>query len=109
MALILVIDDDDDVRAVVSGVLEAAGHEVVHASDGAQGIELQRRLPAVLVITDIVMPEKEGIETIRDLHQEFPKLKIIAMSGGGSLHKTTNYFSTAKELGAHAVLRKPFG
>jgi DNA-binding NtrC family response regulator len=109
MARILIIDDDEDVRAVVSGVLESAGHEVVHASNGAQGIALQRESRAELVITDILMPDKEGIETIRDLKQEFPTLRIIAMSGAGRLLGTTNHLFTAKELGANAILRKPFG
>jgi len=108
MARILIIDDNDDVRAVVADVLETAGHEVVQAPNGARGIELQRRSPAVLVITDILMPEKEGLETIRDLKHEFPTLKVIAMSGAGERPGTTSYLFTAKEIGAHAVLRKPF-
>jgi CheY-like chemotaxis protein len=109
MARILVIDDHEDIRAVVSGVLESAGHEVVLAPNGARGIEAQRRSSADLVITDILMPEKEGLETIRDLKQEFPGLRIIAMSGGGRIPMATNFLSSAKELGADAVLRKPFG
>ncbi len=108
MARILIIDDNDDVRAVVSGVLESAGHEVVQASDGARGLDMQRQSPAVLVITDILMPGKEGIETILDFKKEFPALRIIAMSGGGQVLKTTNHLFTAKEAGAHAVLSKPF-
>lgn len=84
MARILIIDDNDDLRTVICGVLESAGHEVVQAADGVQGIELQRRSPVDLAITDILMPEKEGVETIRDLAREFPALRIIAMSGGAS-------------------------
>ncbi len=109
MARILVIDDNEDVRAVVLGILESAGHEVVLAPDGARGIELQCKSPAVLVITDILMPEKEGIETIRELKRDFPGLKIIAMSGGGRLVGASNHLYTAKEMGADVVLRKPFG
>jgi CheY-like chemotaxis protein len=108
LARILVIDDNADVRSVVVEVLESAGHEVVQAPDGARGIELQRKSPAALVITDILMPEKEGLETIRDLKKEFPALRIIAMSGSGQQVKSS-YLFTAKELGADAVLRKPFG
>src|SRR4051812_35167901 len=107
MARILVIDDNEDVRAVVCGALESAGHEVVHAADGARGVELQRRSPVALVITDILMPEKEGLETIVDLKQEFPQLRIIAMSGAGA-RLTANYLFMARDLGAHAVLSKPF-
>jgi CheY-like chemotaxis protein len=108
MARILVIDDNEDVCAVVCGVLETAGHEAVRAPDGARGVELQRKSPVALVITDILMPEKEGLETIRDLRQEFPSLKIIAMSGAGARLKATNHLFTAQALGAHAVLHKPF-
>lgn len=108
LARILVIDDNDDVRAVILAVLESAGHEVVLASDGARGIELQRKSPADLVITDILMPDNEGIETIRDLKQEFPPVRIIAMSGAAKPLTATDFLITAKALGAHAVLRKPF-
>lgn len=109
MARILVIDDNDDVRMVVAAVLESAGHEVVLAPDGVRGVELQRKSPAALAIIDILMPEKDGIETILDLTREFPDLRIIAMSGAGKRLKTTDHLYTAKELGADAVLRKPFG
>jgi CheY-like chemotaxis protein len=108
MARILVIDDDNDVRSLAQDVLRSAGHEVVVAADGAQGIELQRAKPAAVVITDILMPEKEGLETIRDLKHEFPGLKIIAISGAGKRVKSTAYLLTARELGAQALLRKPF-
>lgn len=111
MAKVLVIDDEDDVRLVVGGVLRAAGYEILSAADGAQGLALLRDggRDVQLVITDILMPEKEGLETIRDLKSEFPAIKVIAMSGGGKVVKSTSHFFTADELGAHAVLRKPFG
>jgi CheY-like chemotaxis protein len=106
---ILVIDDNEDVRSVVSGVLEAAGYEVTVAPDGAQGIDAQRKSPARIVITDILMPNRDGIETIRDFRQEFPTVKIIAMSGAGQRLKNTGpQLFAAKELGANVVLRKPF-
>jgi DNA-binding response OmpR family regulator len=108
MARILVIDDDNDVRSLAQDVLRSAGHEVFVAADGAQGIALQRTKPAAVVITDILMPEKEGLETIRDLKHEFPGLKIIAISGAGKRVKSTAYLLTARELGAQALLRKPF-
>lgn len=107
MAKILVIDDDGDLRELVASVLEAAGHEVYRAADGNRGIAIQRRERADLVITDLVMPEKEGIETIHDLREEFPGLAIIAMSGGGSAG-TDVYLATAGDLGADRVLPKPF-
>jgi DNA-binding response OmpR family regulator len=109
LARILVIDDNEDVRTLVADLLEAAGHEVATAPDGALGIDMQRLAPAALVVTDILMPEKEGLETIRDLKQEFPQLRIIAMSGAGKLIKSSTHLFTAKEIGADAILRKPFG
>ena len=114
MARVLVIDDDGDVRALLRLQLETAGHEVRAARDGAEGLALQRDFQSELVITDIFMPEKEGIETIRDLRDEFPLVKIIAISGGARLTASTRAFSTrelgivATELGVTAVLQKPF-
>jgi len=114
MARIIVIDDDKDVRKVILYELRAAGHEVREAGDGAQGLALQRAAPADLVVTDIYMPEKEGIETIRELKEEFPEVKIIAMSGGGSLRPRMRAFTAqqlavvARELSVGAVLQKPF-
>jgi CheY-like chemotaxis protein len=77
------------------------------AADGEQGIALQRKQPASLLITDIFMPNREGIETIRDFRTEFPDVPIIAMSGGGRLKRQGSLF-TAKALGAEVILRKPF-
>ena len=113
VARIIVIDDDHDVRALMVWDLQAAGHEVRAATDGAHGLSLQRASPADLVVTDIYMPEKEGIETIRELKEQYPTLKIIAVSGGGS-YGSRKGFSTrelsvvAAELGVAAVLQKPF-
>lgn len=114
MARILVIDDDKDIRTLMLFELEAAGHEVRAAADGAQGLALQRASPADVVITDIFMPEKEGIETIRDLRDEFPLVKIIAISGGGNIRGRGQAFTlrdlgvVAAELGVVSVLQKPF-
>ena len=114
MARILIIEDDSDVRTLVCLELEAAGHQVRGAPDGEQGLRLQRQSPADVVVTDIFMPEKEGIETIRDLKEEFPQVKIIAISGGGRLRAHGQGFTTrdlgvvAGELGVSALLQKPF-
>ena len=83
MSHILVIDDDIDLRVIMQEALQAEGYEVSVAADGAQGIALQQKQPASLLITDIFMPNKEGIETIRDFRKEFPNVPIIAMSGVG--------------------------
>jgi CheY-like chemotaxis protein len=112
MARILVIEDEDDLRALAQHALESEGHKVIPAADGAQGLALQRERAADVVITDIYMPEKEGIETIQELKQEFPRVKVIAMSGGGSggrpLSNLESLSTTANALGIDAFLRKPF-
>ena len=112
MARILVIEDEEDSRAIVQQALESDGHEVIPAADGAEGLALQRKNPADLVITDIFMPEKEGIETIHELKQEFPRVKIIAMSGGGTGGRSSSVLeslsTTANALGIDAFLPKPF-
>ena len=104
---ILVIDDDLDLRAILKEALQAEGYIVSVAPDGEQGIALQRKQPASLLITDIFMPNKEGIETIWEFRAEFPDVPIIAMSGGGRLKRQTSLL-TAKVLGAAVILRKPF-
>lgn len=109
MSRILVIDDDDDVRGVVVESLKTAGHEVFSASNGAEGLAFQEKHGADLVITDLIMPEMEGIETIRAFHGAFPAVGIIAMSGGGRSLDARSYLSVARELGADIVLPKPFG
>lgn len=105
MALILVIEDNTQLRRTLVRTLTAAGHDVRDAADGVKGLKLFAESSAALIITDIVMPEKEGIETIRQLRQRAPDLPIIAISGGGRL----DYLGFAKELGATATLTKPFG
>lgn len=108
-ARILVIDDEEDVRALLQDALEEAGYEVVLAANGALGLAAQRLCPADLVVTDLFMPEKEGIETIRDLRNEFPSVEIVAMSGGGRVLNNDTYLFAANSIGARLVLRKPFG
>ena len=107
MARILVIDDEEPVRNVLRQMLERAGHEVAEASDGRVGLRHVREQQIELVITDILMPEQEGIETIRALHKEFPRIKVLAISGGGR-RKNLGVLSEAEFFGAHSVLPKPF-
>ena len=106
MARILVIDDDETILFTLRKMLEKAGHQVQEAKDGKQGIQLFRKAPADVVVTDIVMPEKEGMETIWELRQGFPEAKIIAISGGG-VRSRENYLTTALKLGAHRAISKP--
>lgn len=107
MAKILVIDDEEMARYTVMKILHSAGYEVTEAENGDLGLRRLGSQPADLVITDIIMPEKEGIGTILELKQNYPDVKIIAMSGGG---RTVNldYLGKAQKLGANAAIAKPF-
>ena len=107
MARILIIDDEDLDRMTLSQILEGDGHTVTEATDGEEGIAALRETPVDVVITDILMPNKEGIETIKELRQIAPDVKIIAISGGGRM-QNANYLDVAQKLGANAVLKKPF-
>jgi CheY-like chemotaxis protein len=105
MAEILVIDDEPQMRRLIARLLKGAGHAVREAANGNDGIALFHEALPALVITDILMPDMEGIEMIRLLHQEAPNLPILAISGGGR----AVYLRAATELGATAALEKPFG
>lgn len=107
MARILVIDDEDLVRFTVEQILIAAGHVVATTENGAAGVRRQRETPFDLVITDIMMPEQDGIETIRALKAEFPNLPIIAISGGGRMGNL-NYLEMVKDFGVASTIPKPF-
>ena len=106
VARILLIDDDDLLRDVLAAALTHAGHTVHQAAEGGQGCEIFHATPVDLVITDIIMPGQEGIETILRLRHLNPRLPIIAMSGGAT--NSTVYLSLAAQLGARHVLAKPF-
>ncbi len=107
MKRILVIDDDIQVRQMLKQMLEREGYEIVDAADGAKGIRLYRDEPTDLVITDIIMPEKEGLETIMELKRDFPDIKIIAVSGGGRVD-AGNYLEIARRWGVDRTFTKPF-
>lgn len=107
MARILIIDDEDQPRRMLQQVLMRAGYEVVEARDGNEGLQCFREAPTDVIITDILMPEKEGLETIIDLRRAFPTVKIIAISGGGRTGNL-NFLDIAKRLGAQRTLQKPF-
>lgn len=107
MSRILIIDDDHHILIMTKKMLERAGFEVELASNGNEGLELFKMMPIDLVITDIIMPEKEGLETIRAMKRLRADLKIIAMSGGGKI-SSNNYLDTAKIFGATRGLGKPF-
>ena len=104
---ILVIDDEEQIRTIIKKILEAEGYNVVVAGDGKEGLKAFNESPVDLVITDIIMPEKEGIEIIRDLKNNSENIKIIAISGGGNIGPD-EYLFLAKKLGVDMTLAKPF-
>ena len=107
MTHILVIDDDKLFRSMMRRTLESAGHEVIEAESGNAGLRVFAAKAADLVITDILMPDKEGIETIRELRGRGHAVKILAVSGGGQA-KMLEFLRIAERFGADASLRKPF-
>jgi CheY-like chemotaxis protein len=104
---VLVIDDNEDFADLIRHVLEKEGFSVATARDGRLGMEIQRHQPADIIVTDIYMPRQDGVETIAEMRSEFPKAKIIAMTGRESL---TDYdaLRVADELGAVRTFKKPF-
>lgn len=106
MARILLIDDDEQVLDMLYESLTREGYDVLRASNGEKGLRLYRQKPVDLIITDIIMPEKEGIETIIELRRDFPDVKIIAMSGGGRIG-TKDYLHLAKIFGVQRTFTKP--
>jgi len=103
---VLVIEDDSKVRELLRRMLIRQGYTVDEASDGQKGIHSFRNHPADLIITDLIMPGKEGLETIIDLRREFPRLKIIAISGGG-IDGEDSYLNAARLCGADRIFPKP--
>jgi DNA-binding response OmpR family regulator len=106
MATIYVFDDEPSILLMIKKMLEKAGHEVGIALNGREGMELINEKIPDLIITDIIMPEKEGLETIMELRKKHPGLKIIAISGGGRFGPE-GYLPGAKLLGADLVFQKP--
>ncbi len=102
---ILVIDDDGAMREYASFVLEKAGFNVFSAQDGGEGLAMAKEHAPDAIITDLVMPEMEGIETIREIRSLFPSCGIVAMSGAAN---SETYLAMAQCLGAHTVIQKPF-
>lgn len=104
---VLVIDDEDSVRSMTKAALTKAGYQVFWAANGIEGLKVLETQTVELVLTDVLMPEKEGAETIVEIRQRFPSVRIIAMSGGG---RTENMrpLKIAGDLGADVLLAKPF-
>jgi CheY-like chemotaxis protein len=106
MAKILVFDDEPSILLMLKKLLEKAGYEVEVALNGKEGMALFEKNKPDLLITDIIMPEKEGLETIYELRRSYPDLKIIAISGGGRIGPD-GYLPGAKLMGANAIFTKP--
>ena len=107
MSHILVIDDDIHIRELINIMLESEGHTVDLAEDGLIGLDLVEEDKFDLIITDIIMPNQEGIETIVKIKSKSPKTKILAISGGGRIG-STNYLTLAENFGVDKTLSKPF-
>ena len=117
MTKVIIIDDEEDIRIALKEVFVRAGFEVEVASDGNEGMNLLREHGADLVITDVIMPGSDGVETAYNIRREFPETKIIVMSGGGNVASmgyepgaitTTAYLASAAAIGADVTLTKPF-
>jgi CheY-like chemotaxis protein len=106
MAKILVVDDDATLRALLAGTLKRAGYDVEQAADGRQAVRAYRASPADLVLTDMFMPEMDGMEAIMMLRREFPDVRIVVMSGG-AYFGTSDILEMAEQLGAARTLAKP--
>ncbi len=105
---VLVIDDDSTILGMISSMLSSEGYKVLTASNGNEGMQIISSTPEIdLVITDLIMPEKEGVETISDIKKDYPEIKILAISGGGRAC-AQSYLPLAKLLGADLTLSKPF-
>jgi DNA-binding NtrC family response regulator len=107
MVRILIIDDDEDFRSMLRMALEQDGYVVEEARNGREGLQRYVVAPTDVVMTDLLMPEREGLETIRALRQINPQVKIIAISGGGASGHL-NFLPVARMLGALRTLQKPF-
>jgi CheY-like chemotaxis protein len=117
MQRILIVDDEGDVRDSIKSVLDLAGYSVRTAENAADALEQLEQVPIDVVITDIIMPKMNGVQAIESIRKAFPRVRIVAISGGGSFGLaayqptaiTTNaYLASAEKAGAHLVLTKPF-
>jgi len=117
MTRVIIIDDEEDIRIVLKEVFIRAGFEAEVASNASDGLDLLREHGADLVVTDVIMPGRNGVDTVYDIRMEFPKTKVIVISGGGNVTpsdyepasiKTTAYLASAEAVGADLTLTKPF-
>ena len=107
MAVVLIVDDDEKVRKMLRLTLANLGHDVIEGFDGKEGLALYAEFMPDIVVTDVIMPERDGLEFIRDMRARQPNAPIIAMSAGGYA-EANSYLQIAKLMGATEVLTKPF-
>jgi len=107
MARVLIVDDDPLCRAIAAEALTSAGHDCEEAEDGEIALTRLRAAPVDLVVTDLLMPNKEGLETIIEIRRTWPQTRIIAMSGGSGHAGPEQLLGMAERLGANATLAKP--
>lgn len=105
---ILVADDEDSIRSLIRHFLSTAGHAVVLVGNAREACEAMGQRQFDLVITDVLMPDGDGLDLITELKKAQPKARILAMSGGGRYLEGSDYLKLAKGLGAHAAIMKPF-
>lgn len=117
MTRVIIIDDEEDIRIVLKEIFKRAGFEAETASNASEGLDLLREHGAELVVTDVIMPGRNGVDTVYDIRMEFPNTKVIVISGGGNVTpsdyepaaiKTTAYLASAAAVGADLTLTKPF-
>ena len=108
MPSILVVDDEEQIRQLIRNTFEEAGYRVSEARNGKEALDRYRQDPTDLVVTDIMMPDQDGLECISTLRSESPGVKIIAITGGNDLIGVLGFLDVAKMLGAHRTLQKPF-
>ena len=107
MGRILIIDDDRSMRIILEKILHSGGHETVSAENGREGIRLYRENPVDLILTDLIMPDRDGLEVVREISAEFPDAKIFAMTSYDSTG-SKGYLELAVEYGALRTFQKPF-
>ncbi len=106
--MIILVEDDRDQRLSLKLALNLAGYTLRDAANGREALALQRERPSEILITDIFMPEADGFELIAAFRREFPDTKIIVVSGGGKRVRNGDYLQSARLIGAHVTLQKPF-
>jgi CheY-like chemotaxis protein len=105
---ILVVDDEHGIRVLLQQWLVAAGHTVSVVGSGNEASEAMKKAKFDLVITDVLMPDRDGVELIMEIRKNYPSARIVAISGGGRFTEGRDYLELAKAVGAHAAVLKPF-